>query len=310
MGSIRKLIGKKGVSWFAEVCVNNRRSSKTFNTRKDGISWINTQELKGILCKHTMHDAFDKYKPYAMELRGWQPALSRVKSLKNKIPNIPLEDFNFATYNEWRDIRIQEIGANSFNREAGVLSKILRMCVNQWGWLHSHPIPDIGRLKDKPPRKRGISKYEIDAILENLKHNRHGVEISILFLLALETAMRLGELLSIKWENTHEKYVHLKITKNGDARDVPLSLRARELIKLRKGLNESKIFSLSVQNASKNFSRCSVNGIRFHDTRSEAITRMSKKISILDLASAVGHRDLRSLQIYYKDSVLDMADKL
>jgi integrase len=54
----------------------------------------------------------------------------------------------------------------------------------------------------------------------------------------------------------------------------------------------------------------SINGINFYDFRREAITRMSRKLSILDLASALGHRYLRSLQIYYKDRVYEVADML
>ena len=310
MGTIRKRNAKNRTSWVAEVCINNQRRSKSFSSRKLALNWVNEQETKGFVVKHTMHEAFEKYRPYANQLRGKQPALSRLKSLKDRLPNVYLEDFNLSIYNEWKESRLKEIGANSFNREAGVLSQILRMCVTNWGWLHTHPIPDIGRLKDKPPRKRGISKIEIYKILENLQSNIHGEEISILFLLAIETGMRLGELISLKWENVHEKFVYLEITKNGDSRNVPLSLKARELISFRKSKNPVFVFNISAHNASKNFMRHSINGIRFHDSRSEAITRMSKKLSILDLASAVGHRDLRSLQIYYKEKVNEIADRL
>lgn len=310
MGTIRKRVGKYQTSWIAEVCVNNIRKSKSFKTRKQCNLWMQAQEKDGVLTKHTLHEAFEKYRSYAAQLRGKQPALSRLKSLIDSFDDIPLEDFSFDDFNRWKESRMVAVGPNSLNREAGVISQIFRMCITQWGWLHKHPIPDIGRLKDNPPRKRGISDFEIEVILNNLKSNIHGAQISILFELAIETGMRLSELLGVKWRNVHEKYIHLEITKNGDSRDVPLSNKARELLKRRNGANDIWVFDLSAQNASKNFLRCSFNGVRFHDTRSEAITRLSKKLSILDLASAVGHRDLRSLQTYYKDNVQSMADRL
>lgn len=310
MGTIRKRIGKNHSSWIAEVCVNNIRKSKSFRSRKECQNWILSQEQNGVFPKHTLHEAFERYKDYALQLRGKQPAISRLKSIQSRLKDIPLEDFTFADFNKWKELRKKEVGPNSLNREAGVINQVFRMCITHWGWLHKHPIPDIGRLKDKPPRKRGISEIEIKTILNNLKLNIHGVEISILFELAIETGMRLGELISIEWENVYEKYIHLKMTKNGYSRDVPLSKRARELVNQRIGINDVFVFSINAQNASKNFLRCSINGVRFHDTRSEAITRLSSKLSILDLASAVGHRDLRSLQIYYKDNVQSMADRL
>jgi len=48
----------------------------------------------------------------------------------------------------------------------------------------------------------------------------------------------------------------------------------------------------------------------FHDTRHLAITRLAKKLNILDLARMVGHRDLRQLQLYYNESAETMASRL
>ena len=41
-----------------------------------------------------------------------------------------------------------------------------------------------------------------------------------------------------------------------------------------------------------------------------AITRLAKKLQILDLARIVGHKDLRMLQIYYNETAEAMATKL
>jgi integrase len=51
-------------------------------------------------------------------------------------------------------------------------------------------------------------------------------------------------------------------------------------------------------------------GLNFHDARAEAITRLSRKLSILELARAVGHKNLAELQTYYRESAEDIAKKL
>lgn len=56
--------------------------------------------------------------------------------------------------------------------------------------------------------------------------------------------------------------------------------------------------------------RCLIDDLTFHDTRHEAITKLAKKLQVLDLARMVGHRDLRMLQIYYNKTAADMADRL
>lgn len=56
--------------------------------------------------------------------------------------------------------------------------------------------------------------------------------------------------------------------------------------------------------------RALIDDLHFHDTRHEGITRLSRRLPILALARAVGHRDLRMLQIYYNESGEDLAKML
>lgn len=50
--------------------------------------------------------------------------------------------------------------------------------------------------------------------------------------------------------------------------------------------------------------------MHFHDTRHEAITRLAKRLDVLELARMVGHRDPRSLMIYYNETAEQLAKKL
>src|SRR5699024_12290653 len=54
-------------------------------------------------------------------------------------------------------------------------------------------------------------------------------QVAVAFLIALETAMRLGEIINLDWANVNfsQRYCTLVDTKNGDRRDVPLSSTAR-----------------------------------------------------------------------------------
>ena len=104
------------------------------------------------------------------------------------------------------------------------------------------------------------------------------------------------------------------MTKNGDARLVPLSRRAREIIAARRGIDPTDVFTLSAHVASKTFSRArdttAHKSVHFHDARSEAITRLSKRLDVLQLARVIGHRDIKSLMIYYAESADAIADRL
>lgn len=137
-------------------------------------------------------------------------------------------------------------------------------------------------------------------------------------LFALETAMRLGEIVSMTWENVHidKMYVHLPDTKNGLARNIPLSERAEELLHYIKGVNSPRVLSIGSDSLSTLFrkyrDKCGIEDLRFHDLRHEATTRMAQIIqNPADLAKITGHTDINILvNTYYNPTATEVAQRL
>lgn len=304
-------ITKRSGKWLAEVCVNRRRTSKTFPTKKEALAWATEQEEDGILARHTLREALEEYRPIAESHRGWQAEVSRLGSLAaSSLANLPLESITPARVASWRDARLKEVSPVSVRREMIILGAVFKVAISEWGWARVSPLDGVKKPQPGPARRRGISQEEIDAITENLRSMRSGPQVIQLFTLSLETGMRLSEMLSLRWEDVREKSVTLRATKNGDAREVPLSSVAREVIAARRGMDPDAVFTASTQVASKTFARASVNGVHLHDARSEAITRLSKKLDVLQLARMIGHRDLKSLMHYYAERADVIADRL
>lgn len=140
--------------------------------------------------------------------------------------------------------------------------------------------------------------------------------IAVAFLFALETAMRQGEIWGLTWDDVFldKKFVRLHETKNGTKRDVPLSNEAVRLLELLATNHSSKVFNSNQASSGTIFRRClaiaGIKGLTFHDTRHEALTRLARKIDVLDLARMVGHRDPRSLMIYYNATAEEIAARL
>ncbi len=127
--------------------------------------------------------------------------------------------------------------------------------------------------------------------------------------------MRSGEILALTWPNVHlaEQYVHLPKTKNGDARHVPLSRRACEILRcLPLGFGPIFQVDAAMRDAlwRKVRDKTPHKEVHFHDSRAEAIWRLSKKLDILQLARVIGHRDLKSLMIYYNEPASEIARRL
>ena len=56
--------------------------------------------------------------------------------------------------------------------------------------------------------------------------------------------------------------------------------------------------------------KAGIEGLHFHDSRHTAITRLAKKLTVLELARMVGHKDLNMLLVYYNESAEEIAKKL
>ncbi|PFH09158.1 site-specific recombinase XerD [Collimonas sp. PA-H2] len=257
----------------------------------------------------------------------------------------------------WRDRRLAVVTGGTVNREIDVLSAALNHARREWGIHVENPIPHVKRPEKSRARERRFSIEEekyLFAALDGGERRADGTFgkgarnpwLAPLVKLALETAMRRGELLALQWENVDLKRrtAHLPDTKNGDSRTVPLSLKAVEIFKALQHLRSDddmeedeheagavfpttamalrKGFTRSVERAreeyisdSKKARRKPVAGfledVHFHDTRHEAASRLAEKLSnVLELSAVTGHRDLRMLKRYYHPRAEDLAKKL
>jgi integrase len=142
--------------------------------------------------------------------------------------------------------------------------------------------------------------------------------------LALLTAMRAGELRAFTWEDVGPRVIHLKDTKNGTARFVPLSSQAVAVLDAWRGLVEPQDKKLPVfpvtQYALCNAFRAAMKHankhhgmphMTFHDLRHVATTNLAKKLTnILELSAVTGHKSVQMLRRYYHPDVGELADKL
>ena len=129
---------------------------------------------------------------------------------------------------------------------------------------------------------------------------------------ALETAMRASEICGLEPTRIDRvrRVAHLPMTKNGTARDVPLSSRAFAVLDQvggRFGLTPAILDALW----RKARDRAQIQDLHFHDLRASALTRMAKIFNPLELAKISGHKDLRVLlNHYYRESPADIAARL
>lgn len=321
-------IMRRGEMWKVEVTKNGQRKSKSFATKAEATLWAAQMETElakagaGAIPDKSFADLLDRYeREVSPTKRGhrWE-ALRLRKVAAMPIGRVKLSDLSEVHVYQWRDDRLTEVTAASVNREWNLLSAVCTVASKEWKWLAHNPFQNVKKPKAAPARTRRVFADDIEKICYALGYDEKGIadnqtkRVAVAFLFAIETAMRAGEIVDLTWEHVHARHVHLPMTKNGHARDVPLSTRARELLaKLpREG---DRVFGLNSANLDAIFRRAKdralITDLHFHDTRREALTRLAKKFSPMELAKVSGHRDLRILlNTYYNPAVGDLADKL
>lgn len=317
-------VQKRGNRWVAEVRLKGKYRSKSFLMRAEAKEWAYEEEIRlgrntGTVDGKTLGDAMRRY---ALEVtpkkKGARWEAIRLKKLeRDPIARRPLSKLNASDFEDWQG-RQFELKPSSINRELNLLSAVLTSS-RKWKWLEGNPLAGYERPKDPPHRDRIITPAELARIVDALGYEgevitqRH--RIAVAALLADETAMRQGEIWGIHEEhiNWEERYVLLPETKNGDSRKVPLSNRA---IKLLRSLctGRGRLLAFPQASAGVIFLRAielaEVQGATFHDLRHSATTRLAKRLSMLELAKFIGHKDPRNLMRYFNPKPADIADKL
>ena len=326
---------KTANGWRVQISVRGQRDSVTRATKALATAWANEREAAlrnqvetGVVVGKTFGDAVRRYEiEVSKTKRGHRWEALRLGAMVDilvggqRLGDVELAALTSDLIGKWRDARLATVSGSTVNREMNLLSHVLSTARKEWKWMHGSPTTDVRRPKEAAARDRRVYDEEIDRLNLCLGFDDEPVRtknqaVAVAFLFAIETAMRAGEICGLTKENISGRVAHLAMTKNGTKRDVALSKRAIELLSLLPVPESDKkpMFGLGSESLSTLFRKarikCDIDDLTFHDSRHEAITRLAKKLNVLDLARMVGHRDLRQLQVYYNEAAEDMADRL
>lgn len=319
-------IYKVGKRWRAQVSIKGARETEVFDTKQMAAAWALEKEAarKGRkLPRKTFGDALGRFsKEIACTREGGPWEVIRCAFIsRSSLGTIMLEDLEKSDIVTWRDERLKTVKSSTVLRDINLMRAVFKLCRTDWGWMRHNPLEELQLPKAPKGRRRRITPDEITRVrlsfgLDGGLHAKTATHrVGLAFLFAIETAMRAGEILGLTWGNVHldKRFVHIKKSKNGEARDVPLSNEAVKIMGALPRL-DGTCFGLRDRTRDALSRKCirkaAVDNLHFHDTRAEGIWRLSKKLDVLQLARAIGHRDLKSLLIYYNESAEDMAKRL
>jgi len=321
---------QRGGKWQARVLRNGYPDqTKTFETKADAEKWARSVESeidKGQFVsiseaqRTTLGDAIARYLvEVTPTMKGAAEDKIRLKAIMRKpIARWSMANLSAARIAAYRDERLKEVSSGTVIRELAYISAIINHARREWGINVPNPVQMVRKPQSPQARSRVLTDEEVAKLLQALEpigRRSHWTKPAVQ--LALATAMRRGELLKLKWENVdlQGRSAFLPDTKNGDSRTVPLSSVAvqvfTELPRHISGLViPVKYFTLDAA-FKRGVRRVGLDGVRFHDLRRTAITRMAEKLpNVIELAAVSGHKSLMVLKRYYRPTAVELAQKL
>jgi integrase len=228
-----------------------------------------------------------------------------------------LKASDFASY---RDKRLTEVSSASVRSELAIISHLFNVARKEWCIDGiSNPLDGIRKPKHSNARSRRLSIEEMRRLLIACGQSSNRLLLPLVEL-ALETAMRLGEMISLTWRQVDipSRAVMLYDTKNGEDRVVPLSAKSRAVLS---DIPRSKVIirvfhawscSSSIKKSWHTALRLAeIEDFHFHDLRHEATSRLFELgLNPMEVASITGHKSMQMLKRYTHPRVSDLADKL
>jgi len=272
----------------------------------------------------TLGEALDRYlREITPEKKGAQQEQSRIEAWKrHHLAQRYLATLRGVDFAKYRDDRLEAGKSQSTVRlELAIISHLFTIARKEWGMeILSNPVQAIRLPSSSRARDRRLQGDEEERLLAACGASK-SVALKDMVIMAVETAMRLGELLGLRWpEIDHQKRIARLIdTKNGENRTVPLSTRAVEALRHRpRSISNDRVFyewknSWSFEHAwHRALKRAGIEDLRFHDLRHEATSRFFEMgiFNPMEVAAITGHKDLKMLKRYTHLRAEDLAAKL
>lgn len=326
--------------WRAQIFVKGERDTQVFRTQREAKAWASAREeemrrMRGVPDdeKHTLRQTLQRYMEEVTEKKkGSRHESLRIKSFVRDFPEIadlPLAQVKTPVLAGWRDARLKKVSGSTVNRDINWLRNAMLTARDEWHWMTHNPFAGFRFPNDPPPRDRRVTPTEVKAICRAFRYVSgktpvsKSQEVAYAFLIALRTSMRVGEIVTLGKENVDLKkrtatLAHKMQYLTGKPRVVPLT---RHAVRLLKPLMErERCFTVTTSSLDTLFRKerdrlalviPSIATLHFHDTRAEALTRLSRKVDVMTLAKISGHKDLSILQnTYYRESAEDIAARL
>ena len=285
-----------------------------------------------------------------MKKRGIKQESLRLESLARRdFAQLRLDKITRQTMQRFADMRAQEINPQTGEqissatliREFATLSAVFHWAIDR-GFMLDSPVRGVHLPKAPEHRERVATAEDIERLLtvsgwdmKTPPENSSQLVIAA-FLFSCRTGMRAGEILKIEEAWIEDKVIHLpaSATKTNTKRDVAIGKDAMKILNLVRQARGAELFSMRDNTRDELFRRMRERAglgivrdskgnvireaLHFHDGRATFATWAASpdprtgapRLDVMALARQTGHRDLKMLMRYYRQTAQEIAERL
>lgn len=195
------------------------------------------------------------------------------------------------------------VSLSTINRELACLKTLFGKAI-EWEKCETNPARKVKKFRENGVKERILTIDEMRRLIDAASSGIRPILVT-----ALNTGMRKNEILSLRWENIDllKGYILIEDSKSGRSRKVPMNGQVLEALG---GLKQREEFIFSnagtgsyikdVKTAFKGAcQRAKIKGLRFHDLRHTAASKMIEGgIDLVTVSKILGHASIQMTMRY------------
>jgi len=320
-------IGKK---WYIDLYVDGRRKRKAIGSRREAenaLTAVKADILRGeFKFKRESKVHFEAFaQDYLNHVKtnkkkSWQRDDNSLKFLKAYFVGMLLSKISPWDIEEYKKKRLAgeitikldpggrkrtnwKVKPATINRELACLKHMFTLA-KKWKIADENPVKEVQFFQEQQIEMRILTREEIERLLECASPRWRPI-----ILVALNTGMRKGEILHLKWSDADfdNQFLLLRETKSNRPRKVPMSGFVAETLR---GLKKEKEYVFANPQTGKPLSdlqtgfkaackKAGIRDLRFHDLRHTAATYMVMGgVDLVTVKEILGHATIQMTMRY------------
>lgn len=169
-----------------------------------------------------------EYRVLATQQKGYRSKQTFIRQLVEEFGNLSISEINTLVVEKWQTKLLKIRKPSTANRTLSCLKHMMTKAVD-WKMASEETLKQVRKVKFQKENNRKLRFLTLDECLRLI--DSCSAHLKPIVIIALNTGMRRGEILSLKWEQVGlgHGFISLDVTKSGEGREIPINNTLKKL---------------------------------------------------------------------------------